>query len=475
MLYLSAGLLLSLCLTIGAETVDVKTSSGTVRGQTIVEMEKRLNVFLGIPFAEPPVGALRFARPHPITKPAPGIIDATKKKTSCLGGDQPVAEDCLFVNIWAPHNTTGALKPVMFWIYGGGFQSGSIFSDMYNGKSLAASDVVYVSVDYRLGSLGFLYGGDDVEAPGNLGLLDQLEGLKWVRQNIHLFGGDRERITVFGESAGSISVSALVLCPLARGLFKRAILESGAQLWTRSHTHTKSAALAEARRMATHFKCTDDNTWLDCLRNVSAKEVHDYPGITVGPLVGTHYMPILAQEAFNTGKYNTDVDLMAGVTRNEGSFLAPRIAGNFTKDILKAAIKWTVGDTDVNKVLDFYLNGTAPDNYTANRWAYYDIFGDTFMKCNTYLFAKQVAQHSPRVNVYFWEQTYQSGGHLQGCDEKTMGICHGSDLEFVFFRTGANPKLDIPFSKEWITLWTNFAKTGVPTSDKKWPKLVNKA
>ncbi|CAG2109730.1 unnamed protein product [Medioppia subpectinata] len=305
MLYLSAGLLLSLCLTIGAETVDVKTSSGTVRGQTIVEMEKRLNVFLGVPFAEPPVGALRFARPHPITTPAPDIIDATAKKTSCFGGDQPVSENCLYVNIWAPHNTTGALKPVMFWIYGGGFRGGSIFSDMYNGKSLAAYDVVYVSVDYRLGSLGFLYGGDDVEAPGNLGLLDQLEGLKWVRENIDQFGGDKDKITIFGESAGSMSVSALVLSPLARGLFKRAILESGAALNARASGHTKAAALADAKQMAKHFQCPDDNAWLDCVRKVAPADIHGYTALRVGPIVGTEYMPLSAQEAFEQGKFNS--------------------------------------------------------------------------------------------------------------------------------------------------------------------------
>ncbi|CAG2181058.1 unnamed protein product, partial [Oppiella nova] len=225
MLFLCLSVLLGVrCLSIGAETVDVKTSSGTVRGQTITELGKELNQFYGIPFAEPPVGALRFAKPKPITKPSPDIIDATKMKTTCISTWKgPTSEDCLFVNIWAPHNTT-QLKAVMFWIYGGGFSWGSIFDGGYDGKWITSNDVVYVAVAYRLGSLGFLYGGDDEETPGNLGLLDQLEGLKWVRENIHLFGGDKDKITIFGESAGSISVSALVLSPLAKGLFARAIL-----------------------------------------------------------------------------------------------------------------------------------------------------------------------------------------------------------------------------------------------------------
>ncbi|CAG2176867.1 unnamed protein product, partial [Oppiella nova] len=297
-----------------------------------------------------------------------------------------------------------------------------------------------------------------------------------VRENIHLFGGDKDKITIFGESAGSISVSALVLSPLAKGLFARAILESGAQLQNRKEIHTKAQALAEAKEMGKHFKCTDDKTWLDCLRKVNANEIHSYTQLNVGPLVGTAYMPLTAQEAFKEGKYNTDVDLIAGVVRNEGSLLAPQIKGNITKEIFTNAIKGrNFGDISLDQVLAFYLKDIKKDDYAAYRWAYYDLIGDIGLKCNTYLFAKQVAQHSTTRNVYFYELTYQSGGHLQGCDEKTMGICHGSDLEFVFFRTGANPKLDIPFSKEWMSYWTNFAKTGVPTTDAKWPKLVNKA
>ncbi|CAG2120960.1 unnamed protein product, partial [Medioppia subpectinata] len=282
-----------------------------------------------------------------------------------------------------------------------------------------------------------------------------------VRQNIDQFGGDKDKITIFGESAGSMSVSALVLSPLANGLFKRAILESGAALNARTSGHTKAAALADAKQMAKHFQCPDDNAWLDCVRKVAPADIHGYTALRVGPIVGTEYMPLSAQEAFEQGKFNSDVDLMAGVVRNEGSLIAPPLVGNITEDRFAEAIKGLIGDTDLNKVLAFYLKGVAPDDYSAYRWAYYDLFGDIGLKCGTYLFAKHFAikSNSTANNVYFWEQTYQSGGHLQGCDEKTMGICHGSDLEFVFFRTGANPELDIPFSKEWITLWTNFAKT----------------
>ncbi|CAG2114452.1 unnamed protein product, partial [Medioppia subpectinata] len=159
---------------------DSECISGTVRGHTIQVLSKPVNAFIGIPYAEPPVGPLRFARPKPLTKPLPGIIDATKPKNSCMtGGTGQMGEDCLYVNIWAPHNTTGALKPVMYWIYGGGLGSGSIFSGANDGKALVANDVVVASVNYRLRTFGFLYGGPDSDAPGNMGFYDQVLGLKW--------------------------------------------------------------------------------------------------------------------------------------------------------------------------------------------------------------------------------------------------------------------------------------------------------
>ncbi|CAG2105292.1 unnamed protein product, partial [Medioppia subpectinata] len=163
-------------------SIDVNTSIGVVRGRTLHVLDTNVDQFLGIPYAEPPVGKLRFAKPEPISKPFPNIIDATTFKNSCLhppdhtGPDLPISEDCLVLNIWTTNTT--ALKPVMFWIYGGGLEFGSIFDKNYNGSVLTTKDVVVVSVNYRLGPFGFLY-GDREDAPGNVGFYDQLLGLKW--------------------------------------------------------------------------------------------------------------------------------------------------------------------------------------------------------------------------------------------------------------------------------------------------------
>ncbi|CAG2114908.1 unnamed protein product, partial [Medioppia subpectinata] len=202
------------------------------------------------------------------------------------------SEDCLVLNVWTPKTPTGdrqkaALKPVMFWIHGGALITGSSFQWQYNGTALATNDVVIVSVNYRLGPFGFLY-GDREDAPGNVGLYDMLFALNWVRENVHSFGGDRDQITIFGESAGTwAGASTLILSPLSKGLFKRAIMESGAHYYNslfkraimESGAHyynsrdpmSKAEALTFAKQFAKSMNCTDGQKWLDCLRGIDAQ------------------------------------------------------------------------------------------------------------------------------------------------------------------------------------------------------------
>ncbi|CAG2121944.1 unnamed protein product, partial [Medioppia subpectinata] len=165
----------------------------------------------------------------------------------------------------------------MFRIYGNpGLDTGTIFVMQSNGNYLTTHDVVVVAANYRLGQLGFLY-GDREDAPGNVGLYDQLLAFKWVRENIHSFGKDRDQITIFGKSAGSWSVSAHILSPLSKGLFKRAIMESGSVMFGKvMEPITKSEALVMAKNTAKHFNCSKSKDWLQCLREVDAKEFPKY-------------------------------------------------------------------------------------------------------------------------------------------------------------------------------------------------------
>ena len=208
----------------------VQIEQGLVQGTS----ENGLTVYRGIPFAAPPVGGLRWRAPLPVAN-WEGVKPATQFGPSPVQGSRigpNMSEDCLYLNVWTPAKSTNALIPVLVWIYGGGFGAGATSDPNYNGEKLARKGVVFVSIAYRVGQLGFLAHPElSAETPnhvsGNYGLLDQIAGLQWVKKNIAAFGGDPGKVTIFGESAGAISVSMLCASPLAKGLFTGAISQSG--------------------------------------------------------------------------------------------------------------------------------------------------------------------------------------------------------------------------------------------------------
>lgn len=220
---------------------QIRISSGLLQG--FIEPHSDIRAFLGIPFAAPPVGKLRWRAPQPV-KPWKGLRKADEFGARCMQlrvysdmvfRDQGPSENCLYLNVWTPATSADAHLPVMLWIFGGGFQAGSTSEPRQDGKNLAKKGVVVVSCGYRLGIFGFFsYSGLAAESPyrasGNYGLMDQIAALRWIRKNISAFGGDPNNITIFGESAGAWSVSALMASPLAHGLFQKAIGESGSML-----------------------------------------------------------------------------------------------------------------------------------------------------------------------------------------------------------------------------------------------------
>jgi para-nitrobenzyl esterase len=226
----------------------VKTDAGSLSSVSA----GGVSAYLGIPFAAPPVGGLRWRPPQP-ARPWEGVRKADKFGTSCMQNQAgsrlpwteefmtqgPVGEDCLFLNVWTAANTPNARMPVMFWIYGGGFNEGSSAVAVYDGAQLARKGVIVVSANYRVGPLGFLAHPEltkesDHGSSGNYGLLDQIAALQWVHRNIAAFGGDPTQVTIFGQSAGAISVANLMRAPLAKGLFARAIAQSGPGLLGRN-------------------------------------------------------------------------------------------------------------------------------------------------------------------------------------------------------------------------------------------------
>ncbi|CAG2105294.1 unnamed protein product [Medioppia subpectinata] len=455
-----------------------------VRGRTLHVLDTNVDQFVGIPYAEPPVGKHRFAKPEPISKPFP--VNATKPTNSCM---QPstfipiipgtgMSEDCLVLNIWTTNTT--ALKPVMFWIHGGGLNIGTIFQTWFNGSVLATNDVVVVSVNYRLGQFGFLY-GDREDAPGNVGFYDQLLALKWVKENIYSFGGDRDQITIFGQSAGSWSVSAHILSPLSKGLFKRTIMESGAHMYNKDRdVVNKTEAISQGKAIAKQLKCNETEDWIQCLRRADARDILKYENqVMAFPVFGTEFLPISSRQAFIEKKFNKDIDLIAGITRNEGSVFINYVVKDPTHMVLtdfytavKAMDLMGYHNVNVRKVTEHYLKGVNTSDSQALRTALGSLIGDLTLGCPTYLFAKRFAQTvKESQRVYFYELLYRAEyfAKMLSCTS-TMGICHGVDVAFVFGEPLLHPNdyssEDIYYSNVVIKMWTNHM-------DSDWPQLLN--
>jgi para-nitrobenzyl esterase len=317
----------------GRTALQVKTDLGVVEGKT----RGGINEFLGIPYAAPPVGDLRWKPPAPAEKWT-GVRKATKFGARCTQGriyndmvfrDPGPSEDCLTLNVWVPADAKAKL-PVMVWIYGGGFQAGATSEPRQEGHNLAKQGVVVVSMNYRLGIFGFFVHPELVaespnKAAGNYGLLDQTAALAWVQRNIAGFGGDPGNVTMFGESAGSFSVSAQMASPLAKGLFQKAIGESGAAF---SHKSSQKKTLAVRAEEDAKFAETELHARslaelrampADKVLEASLKKKEGDDGFQFTRNVDGYFLPESPAAIFAAGKQN-DVPLLAGWNRDEGKF-----------------------------------------------------------------------------------------------------------------------------------------------------------
>ena len=444
-----------------AKTRPTAIDSGQIEGSQIGETR----VFKGIPFAAPPVGPLRWRPPQPV-RPWKGVRQASSFSAACpqLGKYPPDApreatsEDCLTLNIWTPAVNAADRLPVMFWIHGGGLLDGSGSVPHYAGDQLAARGVIVVTINYRLGVLGFLSHPElNKESPrgvsGNYGFLDQIAALKWVRRNIAAFGGDPNQVTIFGQSSGAFSVSMLAASPIAKGLFKRAIGQSGGvfEPVELDPSFTPEGA-AEA---GAHFA-----------NRAGAKSLADLRKLPVAALLKTrfnpqfnidgHVLPRSPHDAYASGKQN-HVDLLVGSNASEGTFFfdpASVTVGNFDSvlgrtypSLLLSAVGASSGKTDANA-----------------RKAAVAIDTDLRFRYGMWAWAGHAAE-SGRGTVYFYRFTgqpaYRTGHPLYG-----LGPTHGGELPYVFGQLDAR-------AAHWTTgdralatkvqhYWTNFAKTGDP-------------
>jgi len=320
----------------------VRTESGLVSGKTAGDT-KDIRVYKGIPFAAPPVGDLRWKEPQP-PKSWDGVRACTKSGPWCpqpksfvnfeSGAEQ--SEDCLYLNIWTAAKNAKDKLPVMFWIHGGGCTTGSGSTSAYDGTALARQGVVVVTINYRLGPFGyFAHPLLSKESPhgvsGNYGHLDQVAALQWVRKNIAAFGGDPGCVTIFGESAGSMSVCRLMVSPLAKGLFHRAIAESGGAHGRNRCLKEKKGLMesmeAEGEQIAEKLGCKSAGDVLKALRSKSADELlaASQPaqglygkGMKFGPIVDGWAIPEDPGDMFDNGK-QFDVPFMVGSNADEGT------------------------------------------------------------------------------------------------------------------------------------------------------------
>src|SRR5664280_2360307 len=314
---------------IAQQPAPVRVESGLLQGTS----EDMLTVYRGIPFAAPPVGDLRWCAPQPLSK-WEGVRQATKFAPGPIQGGNPPSgksEDCLYLNIWTPAKSTGDRIPVLVWIYGGGFGAGATSEKNYSGENLAKKGVVLVSIAYRVGQLGFLANPElSKESPnhvsGNYGLMDMISGLQWVKKNIAAFGGDPTKVTIFGESAGGIAVSMLCASPLAKGLFRGAISESGGSFGpTRAKTYPgenmKTMGQAEAEGIA-YLKSAGVST-ISELRKIDADKLPAGRGLGMSwPIIDGWVIPDDQYKLYEAGRFN-DTPILVGYNSDEGASFSP--------------------------------------------------------------------------------------------------------------------------------------------------------
>ncbi|MFD0750587.1 carboxylesterase/lipase family protein [Mucilaginibacter calamicampi] len=450
-----------------AQIPNTKVAEGTLQGT----IEGNLSVYKGVPFAAPPVGNLRWKAPQPAAKWT-GVRAADQFAAGPIqGGNIPSgkSEDCLYLNVWTPAKSATEKVPVLVWIYGGGFNAGATSETNYNGEKLAKKGVVLVSIAYRVGQLGFLAHPElSAENPdkisGNYGMLDMIAGLQWIKKNIAAFGGDPNKVTIFGESAGGIAVSQLCASPLAKGLFQGAISESGGSFGpSRAITfpgeNMKRLKDAEAAGDA-YVKGAGFASIAD-LRKVAADKLPAVRGLA-WPIVDGKIIPDDQYKLYEAGKYN-ETPILVGYNSDEGlSFSPPKTAEEYV-----AGVKGRYGKF-ADDLVKAYPAGNGKVEKTAR-----DLARDAAFGWQTWAWANLVATRGKsKVFYYYFDQhpDYPAGSPKEG-----NGSPHGQEVAYVFGTLNtANPqalKTDADISDAMGTYWTNFAKYGDPNGSgmPKWP------
>ncbi|MEJ2110349.1 MAG: carboxylesterase family protein [Acidobacteriota bacterium] len=460
-------------------TTTVEVTGGTIEGV----QENGIFSYKGIPFAQPPVGDLRWKEPQPVepwtdVKKADAFGPACMQTANSMGNSAPVSEDCLYINVWTPAQKTDEKLPVIFWIYGGGFSGGSTSIPMYDGTGFARKGVVLVSGAYRVGPFGFLahpeLSSESGRGSGTYGLADMIAGLEWVQENIGLFGGDPSNVTIFGHSAGGMAVNILSASPVAKGLFSRAICMSGGSMAPLQTSNqggmglgipTLELAEASGREFLEKLGAAD----LKSARALKAEEIQGALGGGMGgggprfrPVADGYIVPSDLYSIYQAGNFNDTPILLGNTSAELGGFGGRRTV---TPEAFERQIRAQYGP-HADAILSVYPHATDDEAAKAST----DISRESTFSWSTWTWARLQTEKG------------QGGAYLYYYDHHApdaAGSGHGSDVPYAFQTLSPGPQgepnpEDLKLSDMISSYWVNFARTGDPNGPglPEWPAFA---
>ena len=466
-LYLVLILLLGSCTTKPALLSElVQLQEGQIKG--VKETESSLISYKGIPFAAPPVGELRWKAPQAL-EPWEGILDCDDFGPSPVQGKpmpfmfwseeflipaEPISEDCLYLNVWTEAETTEEKLPVIVYIYGGGFRSGGSGCAIYDGASMASKGVVFVSINYRVGLFGFLAHPDlsaesGYGSSGNYGILDMIAALKWVNRNIAQFGGDPGNVTIAGQSAGAFGVNYLTVSPLAKGIFHRAIAESGASFV--SSPLRPALDLSGAEELGVIFAKNMDAGSLDELRALPSDSILHASGGLNSPFVDGYVIPEALMDTY-AKEIQNDVPILIGWNRDDKMLVRPQ-----TSDIFREQIMERYGE-----LADDFFAVYATSTEEEAAWSQFDMSRDQSFGIQVYTWAKMQTK-SGRSGAWVYNFNRELPAYTA---ETAFGAFHSGEIVYAYdnLHTLDRPweAIDQKIADQMSGYWVNFAKTGDP-------------
>lgn len=464
------------------ETPIVNTSDGPIVGSIVRYKDQNIYHFYGIPYAQAPVGRLRFMKPSPV-KVREKVYTTNQIKPQCMHFNlylryvhTPLSEDCLYLNILVTEKTftNATRRPVMFWIHGGGFNynSGTIFPFLSD-VLVANQDVILVTINYRLDLFGFLYHDKIPKFIGNQGIWDQNMALRWTKTNIAAFGGDPNSITVFGQSAGGVSTIMHMASPYASGLFSRAIVQSAAPLLINERPNQRVSLSTEI--VLQRSGCDRVANKLECLQAIPAEKLLFFVpsrALAFSAIYGDQYLPTSQDNLFLNNSYLNDVPLLFGRTRGDSSpllsdivyqlFSTPKLTYNdalkmigqlFKPEAVQQVARWYVGESGEKLSSQQIQSGIIALNDDL-------VFGGEFEIARRFTLRQRIGS----TNAYILVQDPKVSLEPVCTLDKEYGVCHEDDLIFIFGQPVGNPKAysqdDQEMSRLMMKIWTEFAETG---------------